>query len=63
LAQWVSLVLKKALTPNNIQKGFEITSIWPLNPNVMQGKHPFENFKNVQEPTNINSVVVDELQI
>ncbi len=55
--------VKKALTPNNIQKGFEITSIWPLNPNVMQGKHPFENFKNVQEPTNINSVVVDELQI
>ncbi len=29
----------------------------------MQGKHHFENFKNVQEPTNINSVVVDELQI
>jgi len=63
LAQWVSLVLKKTLKPNNIRKGFEATSIWPLNPNVMQGKHPYENFKNVQEPTYTNSVVVDELQV
>lgn len=29
----------------------------------MQGKHPFENLKNVQKPTNTNSVVVDNLQI
>jgi hypothetical protein len=31
LAQWVSLALKKALTENNIQKGFLGTWIWPLN--------------------------------
>lgn len=35
-------------------KGFETTKIWPLNPNIMQGKmHSFKNFKNVQEPINI----------
>jgi hypothetical protein len=63
LAQWVSLALKKTLTPNNIQKGFETIGLWPLNPNVMQDKHPFENFKDVQKPTNTNSVVVDNLQV
>jgi hypothetical protein len=63
LVQWISLALNKALTPNNIQKGFETTAIWPLNPNVMQGEHPFENFKDVQEPTNTNLVVVNNLQV
>lgn len=31
LAQWVSLVLRKALSVNNIQKGFSATGIFPLN--------------------------------
>lgn len=35
LAQWVSLGLRKALTPANIIKGFRTTGIWPLNPNAM----------------------------
>jgi hypothetical protein len=35
LAQWVSLALKKALTENNIQKGFLATGIWPLNDHAL----------------------------
>jgi hypothetical protein len=27
--------LQKGLTPHNIYKGFEKTSIWPLNPSAM----------------------------
>jgi hypothetical protein len=35
LVQWVSLSLKKALTENNIRKGFSGTGIWPLNVHVV----------------------------
>jgi hypothetical protein len=35
LAQWVSLVFKKALTTTKICKGFLAIGIWPLNPNAM----------------------------
>jgi hypothetical protein len=38
LAQWVSLALKKTLTPQNICKGFKTTRIWPLNPRTMLSK-------------------------
>jgi hypothetical protein len=38
MLQWVSLALKKALTPHNIRKGFETTIIWPLIPNAMASK-------------------------
>ena len=38
LAHWVSLALKKALTPHNIQKGFSATGIYPLNSQAM-AKH------------------------
>ena len=31
LAQWISLALGKALSHNNIEKGFSTTSIYPLN--------------------------------
>jgi hypothetical protein len=31
LAQWISLALGKALSPNNITKGFSATGIYPLN--------------------------------
>ena len=31
LAQWVSLSLRKALTPENIRSGFRATGIFPLN--------------------------------
>jgi hypothetical protein len=35
-------------------KGFETIKIWPLNPNIMQGKmHLSKFFLNVQEPINI----------
>ena len=38
LAHWVSLALKKALTPHNIQKEFSATRIYPLNSQAM-AKH------------------------
>ena len=38
LAHWVSLALKKALTQQNIRKGFSATRIYPLNADAM-AKH------------------------
>ena len=38
LAHWVLLALKKALTAQNIQKGFSATEIYPLNSQAM-AKH------------------------
>jgi len=38
LAQWVSHALKRALTKENITKGFEVTGIYPLNPHTMKFK-------------------------
>jgi hypothetical protein len=38
LCQWVSLALKKALTADNIQKGFQSAGIWPMNPRAMEEK-------------------------
>lgn len=38
LAQWVSLSLKRALTVDNITRGFEGTGIYPLNPAAMESK-------------------------
>ena len=35
LAEWVSLGLRKALTPEKIVKGFAATGIWPLRPTAM----------------------------
>jgi hypothetical protein len=35
LAQWVSLSLRKALTKNNVKKGFSATGIWPLNQHLV----------------------------
>jgi len=31
LAHWISLILRKALSKQNITSGFRATSIWPLN--------------------------------
>jgi hypothetical protein len=38
LCQWVCLALQKALSPENIKKGFQKTGIWPLNPHVVDDK-------------------------
>jgi len=38
LAQWVSNGLRRALSKENIKKGFEVTSIYPLNENAMNSK-------------------------
>jgi hypothetical protein len=51
LAKWVPLAFKKALTPHNIWKGFEMTSMWPFNIDVMTSKmHPSKSFMEMQEP-------------
>ena len=45
LAQWVSLVLRRALTIQNIEKGFWVTGIWPWDDSAMAAKMgPFEVF-------------------
>ena len=38
LAQWVSLALRKALSPKNIKNGFATTGIWPLNHKALDGQ-------------------------
>jgi hypothetical protein len=38
LASWVSAALQKSLIEKNIQSGFRTTSIFPLNPQAMDGK-------------------------
>jgi hypothetical protein len=38
LCQWVCLALRRALSPSNIQKGFQKTGIWPLNPSAVADK-------------------------
>ena len=50
LAQWASLALKKALTPENISARFRATRIWPLNPAAMTLRtEPSETFVNQEE--------------
>ena len=57
LAQWVSLALKKAMTPTNIKKGFSATGIWPLNRTAMDDKMgPSKVFVNTPD-------VVDEEEV
>ena len=50
LAQWVSLALKKALSPGNIKSGFGGAGILPLNPTTIDGQLApstvFENAAN-----------------
>ena len=50
LAQWVSLALKKALSPGNIKSGFGGAGILPLNPTAIDGQLApstvFENAAN-----------------
>ena len=53
LVTWVSLALRKALTPTNIQSGFRGARIWPLNLEAMRGKMgPSEVFKR-QTPAEV----------
>jgi len=45
LAHWVSLALKKTLSPQNICEGFKTIGIWPLDPSPMESKmQPNEKF-------------------
>ena len=38
LAQWVSLALRRALTVQNIEKGFWVIGIWPWDDSAMAAK-------------------------
>jgi hypothetical protein len=38
LCQWVCFALRRALSPFNIQKGFQKTGIWPLNSSIVADK-------------------------
>lgn len=63
LSQWVSLALKKTLTPHNIRKGFKMTTIWSLILDAMASKiHTSKNFIKMQKPIDVMDVVED-LQI
>jgi hypothetical protein len=47
LAHWVSLVLRKALSKNNIEKGFSKTGIYPLNQTAVDKQlAPSQSFQN-----------------
>ncbi len=56
--------LKNALTPHNIWKGFEMTSMWWFNIDVMTSKmHPSKKFMEMQEPFEVRDVAIEDLQI
>jgi hypothetical protein len=60
LAQWVSLSLHKALTENNIKKGFSGTGIWPLNEHAVNAMlAPSESFRSPHCDVNMGSAQHD----
>jgi predicted CoA-binding protein len=51
--------LQEGLTLQHIHKGFEKTSIWPLNPSAMASKiHLSKSFRKVQEPKEVEVVEI-----
>ena len=66
LASWVSLGLKKALTPTNIKVGFRGTGIWPINLEAMNSKMgPSESFlprssAEVAQDVEIEAEIIEE---
>jgi hypothetical protein len=62
LAQWVSLALKKAMTPSNIKVGFRCTGIWPLNNTAMTNKMcPSEGFIEKSLEVQINEILEEDV--
>ena len=66
LASWVSLGLKKALTPTNIKVGFRGNGIWPINLEAMNSKMgPSESFlprssAEVAQDVEIEAEIIEE---
>ena len=66
MASWVSLGLKKALTPTNIKAGFRGTRIWPINLEAMNSKMgPSESFlprssAKVAQDVEIEAEIIEE---
>jgi hypothetical protein len=62
LVQWVSLALKKAMTPSNIRAGFRRTGIWPLNNTAMTNKiGPSEGFIEKSLDVQINEILEEDV--
>jgi hypothetical protein len=58
LAQWVSLSLKKALTPQNIKAGFKATGILPLDKDRMSAKMgPSEGFNQKAQDIQMEEIL------
>jgi hypothetical protein len=58
LAQWMSLSLKKALTPENIKAGFRATGILPLDKDRMSAKMgPSEGFNHKAQDIQIEEIL------
>lgn len=64
LVEWVSLALQKALTMENITKGFLTTGIWLLNPDAMEGKmNPSQIHQNAEEePSSPPHIDIQEVE-
>ena len=66
LAQWVSLTLRRALTIQNIEKGFRVTRIWPWDDLAMVAKMgPSEVFHTqVEDATDaVTHLCVEEISM
>jgi hypothetical protein len=58
LAQWVSLSLKIALTPQNIKAGFKATGILPLDKDRMSAKMgPSEGFNQKAQDIQMEEIL------
>ena len=61
LAQWVSLALKRAASPQNIKAGFRATGIWPFNPEKMKFKmQPSEGFREIPPEVSISEIMDED---
>lgn len=62
LAQWVSLALKKAMTPSNIKAGFGCRGIWPV-VNVAMTKimDPSKEFIDKSLEVQINEIFKEDI--
>ena len=62
LAQWASLALKKALTPNNIRARFKGCGIWPLNFVAMEAKMgPSKGFPSRPRTPIQNDILIQKI--
>lgn len=62
-AYWVSMALKRALSPTNITRGFLATGIFPLNPRALDGKmDPNSIYSEAQPSHRLSSTNEEEIE-